>query len=140
MWEMQRQGRREGALDVDLISNRLGEMTVFVVCSGLRAVGLDERVWTIFEGRGRPRLEADLISVLSTGEARGANSSLWVCGIRVRCAANGCAGALSCAFSLSVKFFPAHPAERFVLNGKVKVVSTRCVSECSGCYLSATRR
>ena len=41
MWEMQRQGRRAGALDADLISNRLGEMTVFVVCSGLRAVGLD---------------------------------------------------------------------------------------------------
>ena len=106
MWEMQQQGRRAGALDVDLISNRLGEMTVFVVCSGLRAVGLDERVWKIFEVRQyRPRLETDLISVLSTGEARGANSSLWVCGIRVRCAANGCAGALSCAVSLSVNFF-----------------------------------
>ena len=84
MWEMQQQGRRAGGLDVDLISNRLGEMTVFVVCSGLRAVGLDGRVWTIFEGRGRPRLEADLISVLSTGKARGANSSLGVCGIRVK--------------------------------------------------------
>ena len=35
---------------------------------------------------------------------------------------------VSSAVSLSVKFFPAHPAERFELNGKVKVMSTRCVS------------
>ena len=84
MWEMQQQGGRAGGLDADLISNRLGEMTVFVVCSSLRAVGLDERVWTIFEGLQTKRLEADLISVLSTGKARGANSSLGVCGIRVK--------------------------------------------------------
>ena len=35
---------------------------------------------------------------------------------------------VSSALSLSVKFFPAHPAERFELNGKVKVMSTGCVS------------
>ena len=32
--------------------------------------------------------------------------------------------AVSSDVSSSVKFFPAHPAERFELNGKVKVVST----------------
>ena len=31
---------------------------------------------------------------------------------------------VSSAVSLSVNFFPAHPAERFELNGKVKVVLT----------------
>ncbi len=29
---------------------------------------------------------------------------------------------LSCAISLSVNFFPAYPAERCVLNGKVKMM------------------
>ena len=35
---------------------------------------------------------------------------------------------VSSAVSLSVKFFPDHPAERVELNGKVKVMSTGCVS------------
>ncbi len=39
MWEMQQLGRRAGALDVDLISSRLGEMTLL----SSSAQGLDER-------------------------------------------------------------------------------------------------
>ena len=50
----------------------------------MSAQGLDERVWTIFEGLQTKRLEVDLISVLSTGKARGTDSSLGVCGIRVK--------------------------------------------------------
>ncbi len=38
-------------------------------------------------------------------------------------AATGCASALSCAVSLSVRFFfPFYPTERCVLNGKVTLV------------------
>ena len=47
---------------------------------------------------------------------------------------------VSSAVSLSVKFFPAHPAERFELNGKVKVVSTRCVESLSCVLLRWTLR
>ena len=35
---------------------------------------------------------------------------------------------LSCAVSLSVKFFPAYPAERCALNGKVRVMLTTVCS------------
>ena len=108
MWEMQQQGRRAGALDADLISNRLGEMTVFVVCPGLRAVGLDERVWTVFEGLQTKRLEVDLISVLSTGKARGTNSSLGVCGIRaahLRCSKWMCSCFELCCLVVGEKKF-----------------------------------
>ena len=43
-------------------------------------------------------------------------------------AAAVCASTLSCAVSLSVNVFPAHPAERFVLNGKVMVMLTTVCS------------
>ena len=59
-----------------------------------------------------------LISLLSTGEARGANSLLrvyWICMKDV--AASLFTSTLSCAVSLSVNFFPAYPAERCALNG-----------------------
>ena len=75
----------------------------------------------MFEGRAE---QVDLISLLSTGEARGATNSLlrvyWICVKDV--AASVFISTLSCAVSLSVKFFPAYPAERCALNGKVKVV------------------
>ena len=42
--------------------------------------------------------------------------------IRCDVAAAWCTSALSCAVSLSVRFFPVYPAERCVLNGKVTLV------------------
>ena len=72
MWEMQQLGRRAGALDVDLMSNQLGEMDgVLVVCS---RVECEER-WRMFEGRAE---QVVMFSLLSTGDARGTNSLLWV--------------------------------------------------------------
>ena len=57
----------------------------------------------MFEGRAE---QVDLISLLSTGEARGANSLLWVCWICMKDVATTlCASTLSCAVSLSVNFF-----------------------------------
>ena len=47
--------------------------------------------------------------------------------------------AVSCAIVV-VKKFPAYPAERFELNGKVKVVSTRCVESLSCVLLRWTLR
>ena len=75
----------------------------------------------MFEGRAA---KVVLISLLSTSEARGINSLLWVCLICVKDVAAGVVHllALSFAVSLSVNFFPAYPAERCALNGKVKVV------------------
>ena len=35
--------------------------------------------------------------------------------------------------SLSVRFFPAYPAERFVLNGKVKVMLLTMLFAIEGC-------
>ena len=58
---------RAGATDVDLTSNRPGEMALL----SSSAQGLDERDAAMFEGRAA---QVDLISLLSTGEARGANS------------------------------------------------------------------
>ena len=77
----------------------------------------------MFEGRAS---KAVLISLLSTGNslARGANSLLSTCLICVRDVAADVVhlSTLSSAVSLSVNFFPAYPAERCALNGKVKVV------------------
>ena len=75
----------------------------------------------MFEGRAA---QVDMISLLSTGEARGANSLLSMCMICVKNVAADVVHlpALSSAVSLSVNFFPAYPAERCALNGKVKVV------------------
>ena len=70
MWEMQQLGRRVGALDVDLISNRPREDDV-LFWSGDRC----EKIWEMFEGRAR---YVDLISLLSAGEARATNSLLLV--------------------------------------------------------------
>ena len=50
MWEIQQLGRRAGALDIDLML---------------------EKRWKMFEGRA---VQVVLISLLSTDEARGANS------------------------------------------------------------------
>ena len=47
MWEMQQLGRRAGALDVDLISNRPEEMVLL----SSSAQGLDERDVAMFESR-----------------------------------------------------------------------------------------
>ena len=72
MWEIQQPGRRAGAPDVDLMSNQPGEMTLLVVCSRVEC----EKRWKMFEGRAE---QVVLISLLSAGDARGANSLLWVC-------------------------------------------------------------
>ena len=72
MWEMQQLGRRAGALGVDLKSRPPGKMMLL----SSSAQGLDERDAAMFKGR---TVQADLISLISTGEARGANSPLWVC-------------------------------------------------------------
>ena len=58
-------------VDADLISNRLGEMTVFVVCSGVEC----EKRWRMFEGRAE---QVVMFALLSTGDARGTNPLLWV--------------------------------------------------------------
>ena len=76
MWVMQQLERRSGALDVDLISNQPGEVTLL----SSSAQGLDEREYGQCS-RAAP-LRLTLISLLSTGEARGANSILrvyWIC-------------------------------------------------------------
>ena len=65
MWEMQQLGRRAGALDVNLISNRPGERRCDRLCSGV----VLEKIWKMFEGRA---VQVVLISLLSTDEARGA--------------------------------------------------------------------
>ena len=67
MWEMQQLGRRAGALDVNLISNRPGERRCDRLCSGV----VLEKIWKMFEGRA---VQVVLISMLSTDEARGTNS------------------------------------------------------------------
>ena len=64
MWEMKQLGRRAGALDVDLISNRPEVMTLLPVS----AKRLDERDVAMFESCAE---WVGLISLLSTGEARG---------------------------------------------------------------------
>ncbi len=64
---MEQLGRRAGALDVDLISNQPGERRCYRLCSG---VVLEKR-WKTFESRA---VQVALISLLSTDEARGANS------------------------------------------------------------------
>jgi hypothetical protein len=51
MWEVQQLGRRAGALDVDLISNRPEEMVSRMVLLSSSAQGLDERDAEIFEDR-----------------------------------------------------------------------------------------
>ena len=80
-----------------------------------------EKTWSMFEGRAE---QVDLTSLLSTGEARGANSLLrvyWICVKDV--AASVFTSTLSCAVSLSVKlFFQPTQLSGFVLNGKVKVM------------------
>ena len=79
----------------------------------------------MFEGRAE---QVDLISLLSTGEARGANSLLRVYWICVRdVAASLFTSTLSCAVSLSVKlFFQPTQLSSFVLNGKVRVMLITC--------------
>ena len=79
MWVMQQLGRRAGTLDVDLKSHRhrLGEMMLL----SSSALELDVRDAAMFEGRAA---QVDLISLLSTGGARGANSLLSMCLICVK--------------------------------------------------------
>ncbi len=69
MWEMQQLGRRAGALDIDLMSNQPGKRTNRLL-SSLLGVVLEKRR-KMFEGRA---VQVALISLLSTDEARGANS------------------------------------------------------------------
>ena len=59
-------------MDVDLKSHQPGERTLL----SSSAQGIDENDATMFEGRAA---QVDLISLFSTGEARGTNLSLWVC-------------------------------------------------------------
>ena len=70
MWEVQQLGRRAGALDIDLMSNQPGKQTNKLL-SSLLGVVLIEKRWKMFEGRA---VQAALISLRSTNEARGANS------------------------------------------------------------------
>ncbi len=71
---MQQLGRRAGALNVDLISNRPEVMTLLPSS----AQRLDERDVAMFESRAK---WVDLISLLSTcigeGGSEGENSLLW---------------------------------------------------------------
>ena len=71
MWEMQQLGRRAGALDmdIDLMSKQPGKQKNKLL-SSLHGVVLEKR-WKMFEGRA---VQAVLISLLSTDEARGAKS------------------------------------------------------------------
>ena len=76
----------------------------------------------MLEGRAE---QVGLISLLSTGDARGTNSLLWVCWLVVKDVA--IAGCTSICFELCCRivgksFFPAYPAERCALNGKVRVM------------------
>ncbi len=64
-------GRRAGALNVGHMSNQPGERRCDRLCSGV----LLEKRWKMFEGRAA---QVDLILLLSTREARGANSILRV--------------------------------------------------------------
>ena len=75
----------------------------------------------MFEGRAE---QVDLISLLSTGEARGANSLLWMCLI---CVKNVAAAVVRiyfelCCLIVGETFFQPTQLSGFVLNGKVKVM------------------
>ncbi len=74
MWEMQQLGRRAGALDIDLMSKQPGKQTSKLLSSLLEVVF--EKRWKMFEGRA---VQVVLISLLSTDEARGANSIQFEC-------------------------------------------------------------
>ena len=76
----------------------------------------------MFVGRAE---QVVLISLLSTGDARGISSLLCVCWLVVKDAAiAGCTSICFelCCLILGESFFPAYPAERCALNGKVKVM------------------
>ena len=75
----------------------------------------------MFEGCAE---QVDLISLLSTGEARGANSLLWMCLI---CVKNVAAAVVRiyfelCCLIVGETFFQPTQLSGFVLNGKVKVM------------------
>ena len=78
MWEMRQPGRRAGALDIvtdiNLMSKQPGKQTNKLL-SSLLGVVLEKR-WKMFEGRA---VQVVLISLLSTDEARGANSIQFEC-------------------------------------------------------------
>ena len=105
--------------------------------------GLDEHCYeaVLQSSRAAPnRLTCPHKTRLSTGEARGANSLLWVCWMCVEIwAAVGTGVHLLQAVlvSLSVRFFPVYPAERFVLNGKAKVrlTTVRSLARCQAMAL-----
>ena len=88
MWEMQQLGRRASALDIDLMSSQPGKQTNKLL-SSLPGVVLEKR-WKMFEGRA---VQVVLISLLSTDEARGANSIQCECFgfVVMYVAAAGCA-------------------------------------------------
>ena len=87
----------------------------------------------MFEGRAE---QVALISLLSTGDARGINSLLCVYWLVVKDAA--IAGCTSICFELCClivgeSFFPAYPAERCALNGKVRVMLLTMYSQLVSC-------
>ena len=88
MWEMQQLGRRASALDIDPMSSQPGKQTNKLL-SSLLGVVLEKR-WKMFECRA---VQAVLISLLSTDEARGANSIQFECFgfVVMYVAAAGCA-------------------------------------------------
>ena len=76
----------------------------------------------MFEGRAA---QVGLISLLSTDEARGISSILRVCWFVVKdVAIAGCTSICFelCCLIVGESLFPAYPAERCALNGKVKVM------------------
>ena len=88
----------------------------------------------MFVGRAE---QVVMISLLSTGDARGINSLLWVCTWYVvkDVAAAACTSICFelCCLIVGESFFPAHPAERCALNGKVKVMLLTMCSQLMSC-------
>ena len=74
MWEMQQLGRRAGALDVDLMSNQPGEMAFSSSAQGLNA----RKDGGCSRAAPHGAEQVAMFSLLSTGDARGTNSLLWV--------------------------------------------------------------
>ena len=93
------------------------------------------REWSMFVGRAE---QVVLISLLSTGDARGISSILRVCWFVVKdVAIAGCTSICFelCCLIVGESFFPAYmyPAERCALNGKVKVMLLTMCSQLMSC-------
>ena len=119
MWERQLLGGRADALDVSLISNRRMTST--------NALVVLEKLWKTFEGR------ADWVVLIHCFPLVKRGGQTRCCDVLILCeggAASVCTSICSVlrCFIVVEEIFPVHPAVRFELNGKVKVVSSRCVS------------